>query len=389
MGYNSAVILPSEAVGRVRAGIEAASRGLVNRESLVELVVLGAVAGEHLLVVGQPGTAKSLAVRQVSAQFGGRYFEYLLGRFTEPSELFGPVDLNKLREGTFETRTEGMLPEAEIAFLDEVFRGSTAILNTLLGILNERSFRRGATVLPCPLQICIGATNQLPEDETLAAFADRFLLQIFLDPVEDALLEELLENGWSGNGSPAVHSSMSDLDALAKAARKVDLSAVRAPLADAIRTLRNLDIAISDRRIVRVQRLVAAACVLAGRSEAEPADLWPIIYAVPGHRAQEQAREALREQLERSRNESLRYAVEEASAGPEARASRLLSEGKASLERFDQPEPQASASSERLRLEAVAREIDASFAPDALPGELGDLRAMIARRLDPGSESED
>jgi MoxR-like ATPase len=87
---------------------------------------------------------------------GGRYFEYLLGRFTEPSEIFGPIDLRKLREGTVETETADMLPEAEIAFLDEVFLGSTAILNTLLSLLNERTFRRGHTRLQCPLRVCVG-----------------------------------------------------------------------------------------------------------------------------------------------------------------------------------------------------------------------------------------
>ena len=119
-----------------------ATRGLVDRDVPVEVIVLTAVAGEHVLVVGPPGTAKSVAARRVAHALGGRYFEYLLGRFTEPSELFGAVDLAKLREGLVETDTTNMLPEAEIVFLDEVFQGSTAILNTLLGILNERTFNR-------------------------------------------------------------------------------------------------------------------------------------------------------------------------------------------------------------------------------------------------------
>src|SRR5215471_16851580 len=125
-----------EASASLREAISDASRGLVERESLVEMIALSAVAGEHMLVIGPPGTAKSEAVRRVAYATGGRYFEYLLGRFTEPSEIFGPVDLRRLKEGVVETETRGMLPEAEIAFLDEVFLGSTAILNTLLGILN-------------------------------------------------------------------------------------------------------------------------------------------------------------------------------------------------------------------------------------------------------------
>src|SRR5712664_131600 len=191
-----------EASAKLRSAVTAASRGLVDREPLVELVALSAVAREHLLVIGPPGTAKSVAVRRMARATGGRYFEYLLGKFTEPNEIFGPVDLRKLREGTVETDVSGMLPEAEIAFLDEIFQGSTAILNTLLGILNEREFRRGHTRMHCPLRVCVGASNALPEDESLAAFADRFLVRIFVEPVADPMLERLLEGGWGLTQNP-------------------------------------------------------------------------------------------------------------------------------------------------------------------------------------------
>src|SRR5262247_4292685 len=154
-----------EASTSLRTVISATTKGLVEREALVEMVALSAVAEEHVLVIGPPGTAKSEAVRRIARATGGQYFEYLLGRFTEPSEIFGPVDLHKLKDGLVETETKGMLPEAEIAFLDEVFQGSTAILNTLLAILNERTFTRGHTRIACPLRVCVGASNALPVDE--------------------------------------------------------------------------------------------------------------------------------------------------------------------------------------------------------------------------------
>src|SRR5204863_3653108 len=138
--FGSLAAMSSElqsAASSLQRALAVASQSLVEREAVVQLVGLCAVAGEHLLVIGPPGTAKSEAVRRVAKALGGKYFEYLLGRFTEPSEVFGPVDLRRLKEGVVETQTEGMLPEADIAFLDEVFLGSTAILNTLLGILNE------------------------------------------------------------------------------------------------------------------------------------------------------------------------------------------------------------------------------------------------------------
>ncbi len=188
-----------DAAASLRSAAKSAARGLVEREALVDLILLSAVAGEHMLVIGPPGTAKSAAVRRVAQVLDGRYFEYLLGRFTEPSELFGPIDIRKLKEGLVETATEGMLPEAEIVFLDEVFLGSTAVLNTLLGVLNERRFRRGHTVVSCPLKICVGAANHLPDDESLAAFGDRFLVRYFVESVPDSQLESLLTQGWQSD----------------------------------------------------------------------------------------------------------------------------------------------------------------------------------------------
>ena len=113
----------------------------MGRQSLVETIALAAVAGEHILVIGPPGTAKSEAARRFARALSGRYFEYLLGRFTEPGEIFGPVDFRKLKEGVVETDTTGMLPEAEIAFSTRSSR-LAAILNTLLGI-STSDVRRG------------------------------------------------------------------------------------------------------------------------------------------------------------------------------------------------------------------------------------------------------
>ncbi|CAM4191514.1 AAA family ATPase [Corallococcus exiguus] len=368
------------AAAEVRDALTDASRGLVEREAMVELVALSAVAGEHLLVVGPPGTAKSEAVRRTARGLGGAYFEYLLGRFTEPSEIFGPVDLRKLREGLVETETAGMLPEAEVAFLDEVFLGSTAILNTLLGLLNERTFRRGHTRMQCPLRVCVGASNALPEDDALAAFADRFLARIFVEPVPDPRLEELLEGGASlwADAAPRV-ASLASLDVVAQAARRADLGPVRPHLAQALRTLRAAGIALSDRRAVKVQRLVAAAAALAGRTTPGVADLWPLVYAVPTKEAQALARDVLRDVLSASENLALPAAALEASAGPLARAQRIAQAGHVLLE--SRPVDLDAVAAWRLKLEGVAREMDAGFAPEALPETLRALRGAVAAVL--------
>jgi MoxR-like ATPase len=373
----------TEAGHAVRQALASAVRGLVERESLAQMVALAAVAEEHVLVIGPPGTAKSEAVRRIAGAVNGRYFEYLLGRFTEPSEIFGPIDLRRLKEGVVETETAGMLPEAEIAFLDEVFRASTAILNTLLGILNERVFRRGHSVVRCPLRVCVGASNAVPEDESLAAFADRFLVRLFVDPVPDPRLEELLEGGWEISrceaGAPQAAASVADLEVLSAAARSADLSWVRPHLAHAIRLLRGAGIVLSDRRAVKVQRLVAAAAALAGRERPTDADLWPLVLAVPTREQQSLARECLSGVLAHSENEALPAAAEEASLGPLARATRIVTAGREALRL--RPAGADQVEDWCLRLEGIAREIDAGFAPEAMPHELAEVRAGIVAAL--------
>jgi MoxR-like ATPase len=377
----------SEAAAALRQALSGATRGLVEREALAEMIALAAVAGEHVLVIGPPGTAKSEAVRRIARSVDSNIFEYLLGRFTEPSEIFGPIDLRRLKEGFVETETAGMLPEADFAFLDEVFKGSTAILNTLLGILNERVFRRGHSIVRCPLRVCVGASNALPEDESLAAFSDRFLVRIFVDPVPDPRLEELLEAGWTldhalaeNAAGPAFNrATLADLDVLAEAARRSDLSRVRPHLAHAIRLLRGAGILLSDRRAVHVQGLVAAAAALAGRSRPTDADLWPLILAVPTREQQSLARECLSEILARTENATLPAAAEEASLGPLARAARIASAGREAL----RVRPHGAEESEEwlLRLEGIAREIDAGFAPETMPADLVEVRSRIVDAL--------
>ncbi|MFT3736850.1 MAG: AAA family ATPase [Rhodocyclaceae bacterium] len=359
---------------QVRTSIRAATSGLIGRDQMAELMILAAVAQEHLLVIGPPGTAKSAVVRRVAQTMGGRYFEYLLGRFTEPSELFGTVDLKKLREGTVETDVSGMLPEADIAFLDEVFLGSTAILNTLLGVLNERRFRRGHTQIACPLRVCVGAANGLPDDEALAAFADRFLLHLFVQPVADHQLEAMLAGGWQSDQRPVeARDSMTHLDTLCQAVRSVSLDVARPALVNAIRKLREAGIQLSDRRIVKAQRLIAAAALLGGRMEASQNDLWPLFYTLPTRESQLQAREVLRDQLAASANENLFSAVEEASLQPMSRVARLVESARHCLA--------GSNGSQRADAENLLREIDANFTAENLPAELAGLRLQLAELL--------
>src|SRR5580692_834368 len=167
----------------------------LGKDEVIRLLLIATLAGEHAVLIGPPGTAKSALLRTFARLLDARYFEYLLTRFTEPNEIFGPVDLAAFREGRYERRTEGMLPNAEIVFLDEVFKSNSAILNALLTLLNERKFTSGARVLPSPLLSAFGAANEVPTDEALAAIYDRFLLRIRSDNLDAYHFQDLLQKG--------------------------------------------------------------------------------------------------------------------------------------------------------------------------------------------------
>jgi MoxR-like ATPase len=206
-------------------------------------------------------------------------------------------------------------------------------------------------------------------------------VRIFVDPVPDPRLEELLEGGWEIDSGRAETESrlvaaVSDVETVSAAARKADLTRVRPHLAHAIRLLRGAGISLSDRRVVKVQRLVAAAAAMAGRDRATDADLWPLVLAVPTREQQSLARETLRAVLAQSENAALPAAAEEASLGPLARAARIATAG-----RRAQPGSQDEVESWYLRLEGIAREIDAGFAPEAMPLELAEVRAGIVAAL--------
>jgi MoxR-like ATPase len=211
----------------------------------------------------------------------------------------------------------------------------------------------------------------LPEDEGLAAFADRFLLHVFVEPVPDPQLEDLLAGGWqAGRKTVAPRAELSSLDVLNRAVPLVDMTTVRGDLAHAIRQLRQADIQLSDRRIVKAQQLVAGATVLAGRSVAERADLWPLLYAIPTLAGQQGARECLRELLADAQHPLLHAVVEEAAQQPRSRVARLVESADALLQA-----PRAE--NFRSSAEALLREIDANFAADKLPVDLAKRRAAL------------
>jgi MoxR-like ATPase len=270
-----------DAVGRLRREvIDVLKRRFINRDEVIDLIALAVVAGEHLFLHGPPGTAKSALIRQFATAVRGQYFEYLLTRFSEPNEVFGPIDLVRLRAGTVATVTSGMLPEAEFVFLDELFNANSAILNNLLSVLNERVYRRGAEVHRLPVLSLFSASNHLPEDDALRALFDRFLLRCHVDNLRREAMPRLLAAGWELENAAPAESSLTadDLRTLSRQVYRVDLSGIAERYAEVVFKVRDLGVALSDRRAVKVLKLVAASAILCGRSAAAITDLWVLRY---------------------------------------------------------------------------------------------------------------
>lgn len=250
-----------ERLNRFRQGL---GRHFVGKQTLVDLMTVAAVAQEPLLLVGPPGTAKSdlvLKFREALRIPSEDYFEYLLTRFTEPSEVLGPIDINLLRQGRYIRREGGKLPTAKLVFLDEVFKASSAILNALLTVINERKFYQDGAPQPVKLKVLFAATNELPEHAELGALKDRFCLKAACRPVQDRYFLELLDSGLESqthrelNQKPWAEGHAT-LDDILKAHRYLTLMMGRKELGPDGRELKDRDVFFRDELLREFRRVV-------------------------------------------------------------------------------------------------------------------------------------
>jgi MoxR-like ATPase len=252
--------------------------GFVERDVALRLALLAALSGEHLLLIGPPGTAKSLLARRLHLILReSAYFERLLTRFTVPEELFGPLSIKALEEDRYERLTQAYLPRATVAFLDEIFKANSAILNALLTLLNEREFDNGGLRDQTPLVCVVGASNELPEGEELDALYDRFLLRLHVGPVSQATFLELL--GLPDDFVPSVPAdlrlSRDDLIAIQHAARQVTIPQdVSALLLELRGWCQAQEIPVSDRRWRKVVKLLRTSALTNGREAVSIWDAW-------------------------------------------------------------------------------------------------------------------
>jgi MoxR-like ATPase len=198
LSFDALAAEASDLRARINQFRVALGRYFVDKQRIIDLMTISAVAQEPLLLVGPPGTAKSDLVLKFKDALGlvdTDYFEYMLTRFTEPSEVLGPIDINLLREGRYVRRERGKLPTARLVFLDEIFKSNSAILNSLLTVINERKFYQDGVPQAVKLKILFAATNEIPEHTELGALKDRFCLKAACRSVGDERFVELLDAG--------------------------------------------------------------------------------------------------------------------------------------------------------------------------------------------------
>jgi MoxR-like ATPase len=251
---------------------------VLEREEVVRSMILALMAGEHVLLLGPPGTAKSRLARSLCERISGAsYFYACLNRSSLPDEVFGPLRLSALREDRFERNTGGMLPEAEVAFVDEVFKSNSAVLNGMLPILNERVYKNGASSATVPLQMAVCASNEMPEDrEELGALYDRLLLRHLVVPVRDERGFEAILLGRTQGTDVRTTVTLAEIALAREEAARVDISGVVSQVSEIRRDLLEKGIEPSVRRFDRGCGLVRASAYLAGRGEANEEDLSPL-----------------------------------------------------------------------------------------------------------------
>ncbi|TPV92585.1 MAG: ATPase [Myxococcales bacterium FL481] len=270
---------------RLRTAARELEQDFLGKEEVIRLLFVSAVAGEHLVMIGPPGTAKSALARRFASSIDAKYFDYLLTRFTEPNEIFGPVDIQAFREGDYRRRIEGMLPTAEIAFLDEVFKANSAILNSLLSVLNTRRYMHGGHVIEVPLISMFAASNEVPSDDALAAVFDRFLLRVRVDYLDSYHFRGLLQKGASLEAKlatrlapkPRTTVAASDLETMTRHVAERLQSIEEEFLATfkgLVFQIRSEGVALSDRRVVKLLKLFVASAAFDGRDTVNDADFF-------------------------------------------------------------------------------------------------------------------
>ncbi|MGV9235266.1 AAA family ATPase [Streptomyces nigra] len=266
---------------KLRTIVSELSERFYERDDIVRTLVVTLLAGQHSLMLGPPGTAKSELARDLTSRVeGASYWEILLSKFTSPTRMFGPIDVGALARGEYRQVYEGRATTAHVAFMDEIFKCSTAALNETLGYLNERIYHpeNGGEPIRCPLIGAITASNELPDADDSAAVYDRLLVRIEIGYLTDPSNFAALVRSAVRAPAPASTPTTIHLSELQEAVTTT-VPAVEVPdaMVDAICTLRaalrRKELIASDRRWRQAVGLLQASAYLGGRTEVTETDL--------------------------------------------------------------------------------------------------------------------
>lgn len=270
-----------DAVTRIQNLEAAITTAFIEREDEAASLIVSLIAKEHVLLLGPPGTAKSALANVLAGAVGGTHFTMLMTKFTTPEEVFGPISLKGLEQDKYRRVTAGYFPEATVTFMDEVFKANSSILNSLLSALNERVFDNGGIRQTIPLEVCIGASNELPESDALDALYDRFCLRHWVTPIRDRDNRKRLAM-MTEPPAVGVRLQPGDLERLRELRKSVVVpeEVVEALLDICGKMAEEVGVVVSDRRIVKSMKIVRANAIRNGRMVADKADLMILAHSL-------------------------------------------------------------------------------------------------------------
>ncbi len=252
------------------------SNNFVGRDDVINGVMAGLISGEPTLLIGPPGTAKTSIIDTMSRLINAKYFYYLLTKFTEPEELLGPIDINALKNGEYKNITKGKLPDANIIFLDEIFKASSAIRNTLLDIMLNKRLPNGDKMLSLNILGIYSASNEISTDEEDMALYDRYPIKVFHKYIEKTLINDLLDHGISLMNSNDEKKPMIDINEILyiqeAAVRRLETmrnndNEVLTRYIDALFQLEENNVFLSDRRKIKLLKIASAFSILMGSNK--------------------------------------------------------------------------------------------------------------------------